>query len=121
MKKIMIIEDEEDISLPLRDSLANAGFEVEQAKNGEDGLARALSSHPDLILLDLLMPKMDGLTMLNKLREDAWGKSVPVIVLSNLSQPATVAATIDTVNEYLVKVDWAIDDIVKKIKEKLKV
>ncbi len=120
MKKILSIEDDTIIGAALAENLKQAGFEVERAKDGETGLAIALKDHPDLILLDILLPKMDGLTVLNKLRQDSWGKNVPVIVLSNLSEPENVAATIDTVSEYLVKVDWNIDDVVKRIKEKLK-
>lgn len=120
MKKILTVEDDKIIGMALYENLKQEGFEVLRANDGEKGLALALSEHPDLILLDILLPKTDGLTVLSKLRQDAWGKNVPVIVLTNLSEPADVAATIDTVNEYLVKVDWKIEDIVKRIREKLK-
>jgi len=121
MKKILVIEDEPILSKALGDNLAQEGFEVLRALDGEEGLNLALSEHPDLILLDILLPKMDGLTLLDKIREDSWGKSVPVIILSNLSGPAYVAEAIENVNEYLVKVDWKIEDIIKKIKERLKI
>ena len=121
MKKILVIEDEATISLSLSENLIEAGFEVIESTDGIDGLAKALSIHPDLILLDILMPKMDGLTMLEKLRRDAWGKTVPVMILTNLNDATNVAAAIDSVNEYLVKVDWKVEDIIKRIKEKLKV
>lgn len=120
MKKILTVEDDKIIGTALFENLKNEGFEVIRANDGETGLSTALREHPDLILLDILLPKMDGLSVLTKLRADSWGKTVPVIVLSNLSEPSDVAATIDTVNEYLVKVDWKIEDIVKRIKEKLK-
>lgn len=120
MKKILIIEDEPVLSATLADNLSHEGFRTVQAMDGEEGLALALSEKPDLILLDILLPKMDGLTMLNKLRQDEWGRDVPVIILSNLSEPSSVAAAIETVNEYLVKVDWKLEDVVKKIKDKLK-
>lgn len=121
MKKILVIEDDSALSLILIDNLTKEGFDIIQARDGEEGLASALSVKPDLILLDIILPKMDGLTMLGKLRQDSWGKNVPVIVLSNLSDPLDIAkAAIDGVHEYLVKVDWEIKDVVKKIREKLK-
>lgn len=122
MKKILVVEDEIALATALTENLTQEGFEVLHAKDGLEGIGLALSSKPDLILLDILIPKMDGLAVLNKLRQDPWGKNVPVMVLSNLNQPANVAAAIDdNVSEYLVKVDWKIEDIVKKIREKLKV
>ncbi len=72
--KILIVEDEATICNALRDKLAGAGFLVLAAKNGEEGLKAALKERPDMILLDILMPKMDGLAMLKQLRENAWGE-----------------------------------------------
>jgi len=97
-------------------------FETLEAGNGEDGLATALKEHPDIILLDIVMPKMDGMTVLKKLREDEWGKKVPVILLTNLS--ATGADIIEGIVEqepsyYLVKSDWKIEDVVAKVKDTL--
>jgi CheY-like chemotaxis protein len=124
MKKILtieVIEDDVTISAVLADNLTREGFEVVRAKDGQEGLDLALSAHPDLILLDLRLPKMDGLIVLDKLRHDPWGKNVQIIILSNSVNPADVASAIDSVNEYLVKTDWKIEDIIKKIREKLKV
>lgn len=119
-KKILIIEDDLILSTTLADNLIKEGFDILQANDGEVGLALALSKKPDLILLDILLPKVDGITVLNKLREDPLGKEIPVIVLSNLSEPAKVAATItENVHDYLVKINWKIDDVIKIIKEKL--
>ncbi len=80
----------------------------------------ALAKHPDLILLDLVMPEMDGMTALKKIREDAWGASVPVIILTNLS--ATKEQLVDDMithkpMHYLIKSDWKLHDVVKKIEE----
>ncbi len=122
MKKILIIEDDAAMSLTLGDNLVHEGFEIARAKDGEEGLLLALHTKPDLILLDVLLPKMDGLALLNKLREDEWGRSVPVIILSNLSTPANVASAIGSdVHQYLVKVDWKMEDVIKKIQERLKI
>jgi DNA-binding response OmpR family regulator len=124
MKRILIvevIEDDPTLSTALADNLRKEGFEVLRAKDGQEGLNLALSAKPDLILLDLRLPKMDGLIILDKLRQDPWGKNVQVIVLSNSSNPSDVASAIDSVNEYLVKVDWKIEDVIKKVRDKLKV
>lgn len=80
----------------------------------------ALLWHPDLILLDIVMPKMDGMTMLAQLREDEWGKTARVITLTNLSDTEKVAEAIEHGSyEYLVKSDWKIEDVVAKVREKL--
>ena len=92
------------------------GFIVLEAENGEEGLDVALRDHPDLILLDIIMPKMDGLTMLKKLREDVRGKNTKVILLTNLSDNEKVSeALLQGSYDYLVKSDWKIGDVVAKI------
>lgn len=72
-KRILIVEDEIPMLKALVDKFSRAGFETLEAKNGIEGLAVALKEHPDLVLLDLVMPKMDGVKMMEKLREDSWG------------------------------------------------
>lgn len=121
--KILIVEDEVVISKVYAEELRDQGFEVITAVNGKEGLESALSEKPDLILLDILMPVMDGLTMMEKLREtNPYGKSVPIILLTNLS--ANEESIIQSVvrNEpsyYLVKSDWELSEVVDKIKERL--
>ena len=122
MKKILIVEDERSLLEALVRKFSSEGFTVFEAKNGEEGLEVALKEHPDLILLDIVMPKMDGITMLHKLREDKWGKDAQVVMLSNLSDAGKVQeATSEGAYDFLVKSDWHIDDVVKKAKEKLKI
>lgn len=119
-KKILIIEDEEAVRKSLATTLEKEGFKVFSAENGEEGLQIALKEHPDLILLDILMPKKDGLEVLKELRADKWGSEVPVIILTNLSSHEYVAETIRYgVFDHLIKSDWDIADVVKKIKSKL--
>jgi two-component system, OmpR family, alkaline phosphatase synthesis response regulator PhoP len=121
MKKILIVEDEQTLSKALALKLTSEGFNVLRAQNGEEGLEVALREQPNLILLDIIMPKMDGITMLNKLREDEWGKDVSVFMLTNLSSAEEVdKATKKGVYDYLVKSDWKLEEIVNKIKEELK-
>ncbi|HXK37596.1 MAG TPA: response regulator [Candidatus Paceibacterota bacterium] len=119
-KKILVTEDEAPLRNAVSDILNFEGFTVFQAKNGQEGLEIALREHPDLILLDLIMPVMDGLTMLEKLREDEWGKTAAVILLTNINDPEKVAqATEAGTYDFLVKSDWNIEDVVGKIKTRL--
>lgn len=119
---ILIVEDEVSQRNALRDKLTREGFAILEAKNGEEGLAMALHEHPDLILLDIVMPKMDGLTMMKKLRqENEWGKKVPIILLTNLADDNDKINRVaeDEPAFYLVKSDWKIEDVMEKIKERL--
>ena len=122
-KTILVVEDEISLLNALRDKLARENFAVLEAKNGEEGLEVALREHPDLILLDIVMPKMDGMTMLRKLRsENEWGKSVPVVILTNLTSADDQRNRDITELEpayYLVKTDLKLDDVVAKVKERL--
>lgn len=122
-KRVLIIEDEASLRNVLRDQLVQDGFSVQEAKNGAAGLQVALDTHPDLILLDLVMPVMDGMTMLKKLRQDDWGKTAPVIILTNLVSKNSL------VNQYLTqtkhsyfleKSNMKIEDVVVKIRERLR-
>ncbi len=117
---IEIVEDEQAVVNILRDKLEKEGFAVLEARNGAEGLELAKRKHPDLVLLDIIMPVMDGITMLKKLREDGWGKTVPVIILTNLSDAESVAeATEKGAFDFLVKSNWKLVDIVKKVKERV--
>lgn len=120
-KKILIVEDETPLRNAVSDILTFEGFTVFQAKNGQEGLDIALQEHPDLTLLDLMMPIMDGLTMLEKLRQDQpWGAQAAVILLTNINDPEKVAQATEAGSyDFLVKSDWNIEDVVKKIKGRL--
>jgi two-component system response regulator/two-component system chemotaxis response regulator CheY len=121
--KILIVEDEAVISKTYAEELRDEGFLVITATNGRDGLELALREKPDLILLDILMPIMDGLTMMDKLREkNPYGKNVPIILLTNLSGSEEKIITAIVKNEpayYFVKSDWTLRDVVGKIRERL--
>ncbi|OGG20713.1 hypothetical protein A3D03_05500 [Candidatus Gottesmanbacteria bacterium RIFCSPHIGHO2_02_FULL_40_13] len=120
MKKILIVEDEPALLSALLEKFRQEGFAAIGAKDGQEGLDTALREHPDLILLDIIMPVMDGMTMLYELRKDNWGRNVPVILLTNLSEAESVAESLSQgVYDYLVKSDWKLEDIVKKVREKL--
>lgn len=122
-KKILIVEDDIPLMNTLREKLSHEGFEISEAKNGEEGLEVALRELPDIILLDIIMPVMDGLTMLKKLRgTNDWAKHVPVIILTNLecdTNETIMAVTETQPSYYLVKINWTLDKIVTKIRERL--
>ena len=118
--RLLVVEDEAPLRKLLVNALAEAGFRVIAAEHGEEGLHMAIQEKPDVIITDVLMPKMNGTDMLKKLREDSWGRTVPAVILTNLS-----ADTNELVNEviatapdyYLVKADWSIYDVVEKVRE----
>lgn len=122
-KIILIIEDEVPQLKILTDLFTREGFLVLQAKNGEAGLKMALEEQPDVVLLDILMPVMDGMTLLKKLRlENAWGKSVPIILLTNVNPESEKINQIIAESEpsyYLVKSDISLSELVEKVKEVL--
>jgi DNA-binding response OmpR family regulator len=119
-KTILIIEDEKSLRGAIKDILRLKDFLSLEARNGREGVDLAFKKHPDLILLDLIMPEMDGMTALKKIREDEWGKKVPIIILTNLSatneHPVDDAAT-----HYLIKSDWKLHSVMKKIEEILNI
>ena len=121
-RTILIVEHEEPMQLALKDILAFEGFNVLIAQNGLEGLEMALEKHPDLILLDILMPKMNGIRMLKILRTNEWGKKAKIIILTNYDEREDVAAALENeVYDYFVKTDIKITEVVQKIKEKLEV
>ena len=121
IKKILVVEDEETLQKAFLAALTGEeGVKLFQAFNGVEGLEIALAEHPDLILLDIIMPKLGGVKMLEELRKDKWGKEVPVIILTNLNVKEKIAeAAQSNVYDYFIKSDWDISEIVDKVKEKL--
>lgn len=116
-KKILVVEDEAPIALAINDKLVQSGFIVSKASDGEEGLATALREHPDLILTDLKMPKMTGLEMISGLRRDTWGSKVNVIVLTNVSDLATIQEAMrHNTFDYLIKSDNSLDQVLGKIR-----
>jgi len=120
MQKILIVEDEPILLKDLSNKFTKEGFEVLMAGDGQEGLNMAIQNHPDLILLDIVMPIMDGMTMLYQLRKDPWGKNAEVVLLTNLSDSGKIADSYtEGVHDFLVKSDWTLDDIAGKVKAKL--
>ena len=120
MKKILVVEDERELLEVIASQLKENHFDVVEAVDGVEGLTAAKREHPDLILLDIVMPKMDGLAMLEKLRQDSWGKNVKVILLTNLGDSEKVAQAVKLGTfDYLVKADWNINEVVKLVNDRL--
>ncbi|PIT95188.1 response regulator [Candidatus Falkowbacteria bacterium CG10_big_fil_rev_8_21_14_0_10_39_9] len=119
-KKILIVEDEISIAKALKMKLEREGFRAFLADNGKKGLTLALKEIPDLILLDIVMPVMDGMTMMEKLRAEPAGKKIKVLILTNLSYLTGDVSDKYKVTDYLVKSDWKISDLIAKIKTIIK-
>jgi two-component system, OmpR family, alkaline phosphatase synthesis response regulator PhoP len=121
-KKVLVVDDENAVRIALNDKLDAAGFEVILANNGIEGLKMAFVDRPDLIILDILMPKMDGIETLKMLREDTWGKNVPVIILTNISDYYQLEEALKVgVSEYMVKAEWSLKDVVGRVKAVLNI
>lgn len=122
-QKILIVEDDQSLLGAMVEKFTREGFLVLKSVNGAAGFALALQERPDLILLDILLPELDGLSFLQKLRkENEWGKSVPVIFLTNLSPHVDrIIARIaeDEPAYYLVKTDIVLSEVVAKVRERL--
>lgn len=120
-KTILIVEDEIAMVEALSKKFEKEGFKVINANDGEEGLKVAREAHPDLLMLDIIMPKMDGMELLKKIREDdKWGAGVPIIMLTNLSDADNVSeAARFQVYDFLVKTDWRLDEVVNLVKQKL--
>ncbi len=118
--KVLIIDDDDELRLVMSEALQDNGFEILTAKDGQEGLKMAFENKPNLILLDLVMPGMDGWEVLEKLKEDEWGSSAHVVILTNSDDIGSLTKAIEERgHEYFVKTDWRIDEIVSMVKEKL--
>ena len=120
---ILIVEDDRTINKVYSDELKDSGFDVLSAYDGVEGLSVATNKQPSLILLDILMPSMDGLMMMDNIRKlGTYGKRVPIILLTNLSADEERIMQAIVKNEpayYIIKSDWNLVDVVDKINERL--
>jgi CheY-like chemotaxis protein len=117
-KRVLVIEDENALREVLRDNLQGAGFKVLEARDGKQGLDVARAEHPDIILLDILMPRINGMRVLHELRQDPWGKDVPVVLITNLSPNQKILEGVikDKPVYYLEKSGWSIREVVEKVR-----
>jgi len=118
MKKILFVEDESALQKTFGDILKQGGYEMISALNGEIGFNLAKAKKPDLILLDLVLPKMHGFEVLKKLKEEPETKEIPVIVLTNLEGMEDVGQAVKLgAAAYLVKAQYTIEEVMEKIKK----
>ena len=120
-KKIVIVEDDEHIAKVYRLKLESEGMDPIIASDGEEAVEKIFSEKPDLVLLDLMLPKKDGFWVLDQVRQNKEFLHLPVIVLSNLwEQTDKERALVLGANDYLVKIDTTIQEVVDKIRGYIK-
>lgn len=113
---ILIVEDEEALLQTLAYKLTKEGYVVRLARDGVQGLEAVATERPDLILLDILMPNIDGFGVLERLKEQHLLPELPVIIISNSGQPVEIDRAIELgARDYLVKADFAPDEVLAKV------
>ncbi len=116
-KKILFIEDESALQRAISQVMSEGGFKILSALDGEAGLEVAKKEVPDLILLDLVLPKKDGFEVLKELKGNSSTSRIPIIILSNLEGSADVMRAMELGSTtYLVKANYNLDEVVEKIK-----
>lgn len=116
-RKVLLVEDDEGLAQVYITRLEVEGFEVKRVPNGEDALAAAIEFRPDLILLDIMMPKVNGFDVLDILRNTPEITNVKIIMLTALSQESDRKRAMDMgVDDYLVKSQVVIADVIERIK-----
>ncbi len=117
-KTILFIEDESSLQKTFSDILGPEGYEITSALDGEIGLRLAKTKNPDLILLDLILPRVHGFEVLKELKTDPKTKEIPVIVLTNLEGIGDVEKALELgATTYLVKARYTLEEVVEKIKK----
>jgi len=120
-KKILIIEDDKFLRELIAQKLIREGYEISEAADGEEGIKSLEKKKPDLVLLDLILPGMDGFEVLAKMKTKPILSEIPVIILSNLGQKDDIEKGLKMgANDYLIKAHFTPDEIIAKIKEILK-
>ncbi len=120
MKKILFIEDESALQKTFGEILSQEGYEMIPALDGQTGLKMAKTKKPDLILLDLILPRVHGFEVLKQLKEDSETKEIPVIILTNLEEIGDVDKAIGLgATTYLVKAQYTLEEVLEKIKKAL--
>lgn len=115
---ILLVEDDNLLVRMYQDKFVRDGYKVNVASNGEEGLVKLKEQKPDLILLDIMMPKMDGFEMLKRIKADPKTKGVPVILLTNLGGQDDAKKGLEMgAVAYLIKSDYTPDEIAEKVKE----
>mgnify|MGYP001034159188 CR=1 FL=1 len=116
-KKILIVEDDKFLRELISRKLQQQGFSVSEAVDGTEGLQKAKEEKPDLILLDLILPGIDGFEVLTRIKQDPYISSIPVLILSNLGQKEEVERGLKLgAIDYLVKAHFTPSEIIEKVK-----
>lgn len=119
-KRILIVEDEASVRKIIHAELAKHDIDIDEAPNGEEAFQIAIKRHPDVVVLDFLMPKMHGIEFMQKVKSEEWGKKVAVLILTNLpDEPRLVELQKQGQCEILSKADASLDDIVQAVKKHL--
>jgi DNA-binding response OmpR family regulator len=119
-KKILVIEDSPYLAESLNDILDISGFEAILALNGREGVSQAIEQQPDLILLDIRLPDIDGYEVYRRIRENDWGAKAKILVLTASESTENISKNIDLPKEdVLFKPDWSVPDLIAKIREKI--
>jgi two-component system, chemotaxis family, chemotaxis protein CheY len=116
--KLLVIDDDLEFTAMLSEVCTAEGFTVTVSHAGRDGLVQALTQHPDVIISDFFMPEMSGLDLAKELRVDAWGKEVPIVLLTNMSR-ADISLDPSLNVECMLKTDSTLEDIAAKAKSLL--
>lgn len=120
MTKVIVAEDDQLLSSSLCQALTEAGFEATPAYDGEEALAKVKEIKPNLLLLDIMMPKLDGIGVLWELKASPDTSTLPVIVLTNMGDMESISKIIEAGgSDYLLKSDQSVDQIIAKVKEVL--
>lgn len=118
MKKIVFIEDESATQKALGEVLQRDGYKVVSALDGETGLRLAKTEKPSLVLLDLILPKMDGFEVLERLRKEPETRDIPIIILTNLERMEDVERALELgAKTYLTKANYTLQEVVDKVKK----
>lgn len=119
-KKVLMIEEDHFLRKVYRDKLSKIGFEFLEATNGEEGLNKIIAEKPDLVILDLILPRKNGFDVLIDIKSNKNTQSIPVIILSNLGQESDIRRGLSLgAEDYLVKTEVSLSQVVDKVKEQL--
>lgn len=119
--KILLIEDDSFLSSIYLKKFNLEGFDIQSAPEGEKGIELARAQKPDVILLDILLPKKDGFAVLEELKKDPATQAIPVIVMTNLSEDDNISRAFDLgAVDYLIKSNFLPDEVIDKVKNALR-
>jgi CheY-like chemotaxis protein len=114
---VLIIEDDKNIRDMYDDAFSDVGLTVYKAENGKEGISLALEHHPKVILVDIMMPGMNGHQVVNAIRKDTWGKDAHVIYLTNMSDAENVVAAVaQKPEEYIIKSNASIKEVINTVR-----